>query len=101
MRPIGARGLPCELPPTDGRVSRPGVLQPGPKYNPKYSPKHSPKPDILQLYGQAKHTLKSTCITGILGAEAAYMMESVIEFIDATDDLAFQVARCITLEEFQ
>ena len=51
-----------------------------------------PKPDILQLSGQAQHTLKSTCITGILEAEAAYMMESVRRFIDATDDLVFQEA---------
>ena len=27
-----------------------------------------PMPDILQLSGQAQHKLKSTCITGILGA---------------------------------
>ena len=46
-----------------------------------------PMPDILQLSGQAQHTLKSTCITGILEAEAAYIMESVRRFIDATDDL--------------
>jgi hypothetical protein len=44
-------------------------------------------PDILQLSGQAQQKLKSTCITGILGAEAAYIMESVRRFIDATDDL--------------
>jgi hypothetical protein len=31
-------------------------------------------PDILQLSGQAQHKLKSTCITGILGAEAAYII---------------------------
>jgi hypothetical protein len=47
-------------------------------------------PDILQLSGQAKHTLKSTCISGILGAEAAYIMESVRRSIDATDDLVVQ-----------
>jgi hypothetical protein len=46
-----------------------------------------PEPDILQLSGQAQHTLKSTCITGILEADAPYMMESVRSFIDATDDL--------------
>ncbi|RLD71592.1 MAG: hypothetical protein DRI98_04685, partial [Bacteroidetes bacterium] len=50
-------------------------------------PKPGPKPDILQLSGQAQHTLKSTSITGIMEAEAAYIMESVIRFIDATDDL--------------
>ena len=49
-----------------------------------------PLPDILQLTGQAQHTLKSTCITGILKAEAAYIMESVRRFIDATDDLVIQ-----------
>ena len=49
-----------------------------------------PMPDILQLSGQAQHTLKSTCITGILEAEAAYIMESVRRFIDATDDLVVQ-----------
>ena len=46
-----------------------------------------PMPDILQLSGQAPHTLQSTCITAILEAEAAYIMESVRRFIDATDDL--------------
>jgi hypothetical protein len=49
-----------------------------------------PLPDILQLSGQAQHTLKSTCITGILKAEAAYIMESVRRFIDAADDLVVQ-----------
>jgi hypothetical protein len=49
-----------------------------------------PLPDILQLSGQAQHTLKSTCITGILKAEVAYIMESVGRFIDATDDLVVQ-----------
>ncbi len=50
----------------------------------------APKPDILQLFGQAQHTWKSTCITVILEAEAVYMMESVIRFIDSTDDLIIQ-----------
>jgi len=59
---------------------------------PKHSPKHSPKLAILQLSGQAKHILKSTCITVILEVEAAYIMESVLRFIDATDYLAFQEA---------
>ena len=49
-----------------------------------------PKPDIPQLSGQAQYTLKSTCINGILEAEAAYIMESVRRFIDATDDLVNQ-----------
>jgi hypothetical protein len=47
-------------------------------------------PDILQLSAQAQHTLKSTCITGILENEAAYIMESVRRFIDATDDRIVQ-----------
>jgi hypothetical protein len=34
--------------------------------------------------------LKSTCITGLLKAEAAYIMESVTKFIDAIDDLVIQ-----------
>ena len=46
-----------------------------------------PMPDLLQLSGQAQHILKSTCITGILEAEAAYVMESVRRFIDATDTI--------------
>jgi hypothetical protein len=49
-----------------------------------------PLPDILQLSGQAQHTLKSTCFTGILKAEAPYIMESVRRFIDAADDLVVQ-----------
>ncbi len=43
--------------------------------------------DKLHLYGLAHHRLKSICIARILEEEAAYMMESVISFIDATDDL--------------
>jgi hypothetical protein len=46
-----------------------------------------PEPDILQLSGQAQHSLKSTCITGLLEDEAAYMMESVRRFIDNTDEM--------------
>jgi hypothetical protein len=49
-----------------------------------------PMPDTLQLTGQAKHIFKSTSITGILKAEAAYIMESVRRFIDVTDDLVIQ-----------
>ena len=45
-----------------------------------------PQPDILQLSGQAQYALKSTCITGLLETESVYMMESVVRFIDATDD---------------
>ena len=46
-----------------------------------------PEPDILQLSGQAQHTLKSSWITGILEDEAAYMIESVRRFIDNTGGL--------------
>jgi len=49
-----------------------------------------PATDIIQLCGHAQKTLKSPCITGILEAETAYMMESVGKFIDATEDLAIQ-----------
>ncbi len=55
-------------------------------------PEPGPEPDILQLSVQAQHTLKSTCITGILETEAAYLVESVMRFIDATYDLVFQEA---------
>jgi hypothetical protein len=51
-----------------------------------------PLPDFLLLSGRVQHTLKSTSITGILTAEAAYIMESVCRFIDATEDLAVQVS---------
>jgi len=59
-----------------------------------------PMPDILQLSGQAQHTLKSTCITGILETEAAYIMESVRRFIDATDDLEVQVTASSSLSPY-
>jgi hypothetical protein len=49
-----------------------------------------PMPDILWLSGKAQHPLRSTCITGILEAEAACIMESVRRFIEATDDLVVQ-----------
>jgi len=45
------------------------------------------KPDILRITGEAQHTLKSSCITGILEDEAAYIVLSVKRFIDATGDL--------------
>jgi hypothetical protein len=57
-------------------------------------------PDILQLSGQAQHALKSTCITGILEAEADYIMESVKRFIDATDDLVVQVTANCSLSPY-
>ena len=49
-----------------------------------------PLPDILKLSGQAQHSLKSTCITRILEAEAAYIIESIRRFMDAMDDLVVQ-----------
>ena len=60
-----------------------------------------PIPDIIQLSGQAQHKLKSTCITGILGAEAVYMVESVIKFIDATDDPVDQETANSSLSPYQ
>lgn len=51
-----------------------------------------PVTDILRLTGRAHYTLKSTCITRILEAEAAYLAKSVTRFIDATDDLLLQEA---------
>ena len=45
------------------------------------------KPDILKITGEAQHTLKSSCITGILEDEAAYIVLSVKRFIVATGDL--------------
>lgn len=44
------------------------------------------QPDILQFSGQALHTLNSFSITGLQGTESGYMMESVVKFIEATDD---------------
>jgi hypothetical protein len=49
-----------------------------------------PVTDILRLTGMARYALKSTCITRILEAEAAYLTESVTRFIDALDDLLLQ-----------
>ena len=51
------------------------------------------QPDLLKLTGQGQQPLESTCINGILKAESAYLMESVIRFIDITDNLVFQEAR--------
>ena len=47
-------------------------------------------PGIIQLSGQTQHTLKSTCLTRILEAEAPYIIQSVVRFIDATDNLVIQ-----------
>ena len=57
-----------------------------------------PQPDILQLSGQAQHRLESTCVAGILKAEAAYVMKSVIGFIDAADGLAVEERPNISLK---
>ncbi|MEN8156635.1 MAG: hypothetical protein ABFS10_06780 [Bacteroidota bacterium] len=46
-----------------------------------------PQPGILQLSGQAQHFLESTCITGILKDEADYVIESIIKYIKAIDNL--------------
>ena len=46
-----------------------------------------PEAGILQLSGQAQQPFISICITGILEAEAAYLIESVRRFIDSTDNL--------------
>jgi len=49
-----------------------------------------PVPDIIQLYGLAQQTLKSTCFNGILETDSAYIKESVRRFINATNDLMVQ-----------
>lgn len=51
------------------------VTQPGPLHG------------NLQLTGQAPHILQSNCITAILANEQTYLIESVIRFVDATDNL--------------
>jgi len=48
---------------------------------------HGNRPEIIQLSTQAKHKLESTCINGILEAEAGYVVDSITRFINATDDL--------------
>lgn len=50
------------------------------------------KSDVLHLSAQAKLTLESICINGILQSEAAYLTESIREFIDTTDNLVVQQA---------
>ncbi len=47
------------------------------------------KPEILKLDGEGQRQLKSTCINVILKTEVAYMIETVMRFIDAMDDLKF------------
>ncbi len=44
------------------------------------------------LSGHAQHTLKSACITGILEAVTACMMESLRRLIDVTEALLFHEA---------
>jgi hypothetical protein len=51
---------------------------------------HHGLPDLMELSGLAQHTLKSTSITEISEAETAYITDSVIRFINATDDLVLQ-----------
>jgi len=48
---------------------------------------HINRPEIIQLSTQAQHKLESTSINGILETEAAYILESITGFINATDDL--------------
>lgn len=48
-----------------------------------------PQSDFLQLSGQARLTLKSTCITGLLGMEAVYVMDFIVRFIVVTDNLKY------------
>jgi len=45
------------------------------------------EPGILKLSGQAHKKLESTCIKGIHDSERAYIIESVIRFIDVADNL--------------
>lgn len=51
---------------------------------------HGHKPDFLQVSAQARQTLQSPWIDGILKAEAIYIIESVSRFIIAIGDPAFQ-----------
>jgi hypothetical protein len=44
-------------------------------------------PGILQLCSQAENKLESTCMNGIIQSEAAYIVESIKSFINATDYL--------------
>jgi len=64
-------------------------MYPGSNSDPNPGSEPGIKPYILQLSGQAQHTLRSTCIAGVLEAEAAYIIESVSRFIDAIDNLVF------------
>jgi len=50
-----------------------------------------PVSDSIQLSGHARHKLKSTNLTGILKAEAPYLMKSVQGFINALEDLEIQI----------
>ena len=50
---------------------------------------HGNKPGIIQVSMQGQHILKSASISGMLEAEATYIVESVTGFIDATEELAF------------
>jgi hypothetical protein len=45
---------------------------------------------ILHISGKAPHSMKSTCIEGILEVDAGYIVKSVIRFINAIEDLPFE-----------
>ncbi len=49
-----------------------------------------PVPQILRLTGQAQQTLVSPCLTGILEAEAAYLIEFVRRFIDSAEQVVIR-----------
>lgn len=68
------------------------VLEQGFLTGNKYDPETATKTNILHLSGLAHHTIRSTCITGILDDESAYIRESVVRFIEATDDQVFLAA---------
>ena len=46
-----------------------------------------PAPDRITISGQAKRKLKSQSITKIIDVEERYIIESLLRFINATDDL--------------
>lgn len=49
----------------------------------------APEPHILHISGKAPHTIQSPCIEGMLEADAVYIVESVVRFINITENLAF------------
>jgi len=46
------------------------------------------KPNYLKLSGQGQNIYKSPCINSIQETEAAYLVESVLQFINALEDLS-------------